>query len=153
MSHECDRIAFLDSCYANCSDGHAPVDVTSSTVSWGSNGFLVKSCSDTTPFYPVCQVLSCPSSALLDDDTVEGLDCVVTCADGYTAAGDTETTLTCVLNPELQSLLLESSAHPCELASFHSESRLPRTQSSRTLAPPLARTAMQRFQGPRFPLY
>ena len=41
---------------------------------------------------------------------------MVTCAGGYTAAGDTETTLTCVLNPELQSLLLEGSAHSCELA-------------------------------------
>ena len=63
--------------------------------------------------YPVCKVLSCQSGALLLDDTVEGLDCssltlgeacVVTCADGYTAAGDTETTLTCAFNPELQSL-------------------------------------------------
>ena len=58
--------------YANCSDGYAPVDVTSSTLSCGSNGFLV---SDTTPLCPVCKVLSCPSSALLDDDIVEGLDC------------------------------------------------------------------------------
>ena len=94
MSHDCDRIAFLESCYANCSDGYAPVDVTSPTLPCGSNGFLV---SDTTPFYPVCQVLSCASTTLLDEDTVEGLDCssltlgeacVVTCADGYTAAGE-----------------------------------------------------------------
>ena len=122
MSYDCDRIAFRESCKANCSDGYASVDVTSATLSCGSNDFLV---SDPTPFYPVCKVLSCPSSALLDDDTVEGLDCssltlgescVVTCADGYTAAGDSETTLTCVFNPELQSLLLEGPAHSCELA-------------------------------------
>ena len=35
----------------------------------------------------------------------------MTCADGYTSEGDSETTLTCVFNPELQ-----SSAHSCELA-------------------------------------
>ena len=139
MSHECDRIAFLESCYVNCSDGYAPVDVTSATLSCGSDGFLV---SDTTLLYPVCKVLSCPSSALLDDDTVEGLDCssltlseacVVTCAGKYIAAGDTETTLTCVLIPELQSLLLEfcsfmriGAVRPQHThASFHSESRLP----------------------------
>ena len=115
-------------------------DVTSPTLSCGSNGFVV---SDTTPFYPVCKVLSCPSSALLDHDTVEGLDCSswtlgkaweVTCADRYTAAGDTETPLTCVLNPELQSLLLEGfcsfmrvgAVRPQHThASFHSESRRP----------------------------
>ena len=56
----------------SCSDGDALVDVTCCTRSCGSNGFVV---SDTTPFYPVCKALSCPSSALLDDDTVEGLDC------------------------------------------------------------------------------
>ena len=63
--------------------------------------------------------------ALLDEDTVEGLVCssltlceafVVCCADGYTAAGDTETTLTCVFDPELQSMLLEGSTHSCKLA-------------------------------------
>ena len=41
---------------------------------------------------------------------------VVTCAGGYTAAGDTENTLTCVFNPELQSMLLEGSTHSCKLA-------------------------------------
>ena len=122
MSHDCDGIAFLESCYANCSDGYAPVDVTSSTLSCGCNGFVV---SDTTPFYPVCRALSCPSSALLDDDTVEGLDCsslilgaacVVTCADGFSSAGDTENTLTCVVDPELQSMLREGSTHSCKLS-------------------------------------
>ena len=52
-------------------------------------------------FYPVGKALSFPSSVLLDDDTVEGLDwssltwgeaCVRTGAARYTAAGDTETT-------------------------------------------------------------
>ena len=52
MSLDCDGIAFLESCYASCSDGCAPVDVTPSTRSGGSNGFLV---SDTSPFYPVCK--------------------------------------------------------------------------------------------------
>ena len=119
MSYNCDEIAFLESRYANCSDGYAPVDVTSSTLSCGSNGFLV---SDTTPFYPVGKALSCPSSALLEDDTVEGLDCssltmrATTCADGYTAAGDTETTLTCVFDPELQSMVLKGSTHSGKLA-------------------------------------
>ena len=105
----------------NCSDGYATVDVTSAALFCGSNGFLV---SDTTPFYPVGKALSCPSRALLDDDTVESLDCssltvgeacVVTCADGYTAAGDTETTLTCFFDPELQSMLLKCSAQTCKL--------------------------------------
>ena len=41
---------------------------------------------------------------------------VVTCADGYTAAGDTETTMTCVFDPELQSMLLDGSTHSCKLA-------------------------------------
>ena len=122
MSHDCDGIAFLESCYANCSDGYAPVDVTSSSRSCGSSGFLV---SDTMPVYLVCKAFSCPSSALLDDDTVGGLDCsswtlgeawVVTCADGCTAAGDTETTMTCVFDPELESMLLEGSTHSCKLA-------------------------------------
>ena len=85
-------------------------------------------------FYPVCKVLSCPSSALLDDDTVEGLDCsslplgetcVVTCADGHTAAGDTETTLTCVSDPELQSMLLEGSTHSCKLAPCNLSTLMP----------------------------
>ena len=41
---------------------------------------------------------------------------MVTCADGYIAARDTETTLTCIFDSELRSLLLEGSAHPCELS-------------------------------------
>ena len=45
------------------------------------------------------------------------------CADAYTAAGDTETTLTCVFDPELQSMLLEGSTHsgklaPCDLSTL-----------------------------------
>ena len=92
VSHDCDGIAFWDSHYANCSDCYVPVDVTYSTLSCRSNSFLVR---DTPSFYSVCESLSCLSSALLDDDTVEGLDCssltvdeacVVTCAGGYTAA-------------------------------------------------------------------
>ena len=96
-SHDCDGIAFLDSFCASCLDDYAPVDVTSSTLSCGYNGFLV---SDTTPFYAVC-ALFCPSSALLNDDTVEGSDCVVTCTDGYIVARDTETTLTYIFDSEL----------------------------------------------------
>ena len=96
MSHDCDGITFLESCHGNRSDGYVSVDVTSPTLSCGSNGFLA---SDTTPFYSVGKALSCPGSALLDDDTVQGLDCssltlgearVVSCADGDTAAGDTD---------------------------------------------------------------
>ena len=90
-------IAFLESWYSYCPDGYVPVDVTSSTWFCGSNGSLV---TNAPSLYSVCQVLSCPSSVLLEDDVVEGLGCysltlgeawVVTCADGYTAAGDTET--------------------------------------------------------------
>ena len=102
MSRGWDGIAFWESRCANFSDCHVPVDVTCSTLSCGSNGVLVR---DTLSFYSVCNVLSCPSSALLDGDTVEGMDCssvtlgeacVVTCADGRTAAGDIEFTMTCV---------------------------------------------------------
>ena len=103
MNHDGDGIAFWESRHANCSDGYVPVDVTSSTLSCGSNGFLVR---DTPSFYPVGKALSYPGSALLNDDTVEGLDCssltlgeacVVTCTYGYIAAGGTETTLMCVV--------------------------------------------------------
>ena len=68
------------------------------------------------------QNLLLPGSALLDDDTVEGWvalleACVVTCADGYTAAGDTEITMTCIFDLELTSMLLEGSTHSCQQAS------------------------------------
>ena len=107
MSHECDGIAFWESYYANCSDFHVYVDVTYSTLSSGSNDSRVR---DTPLFYSVRSVLYGPSSALLDDDTVQGLDLssltlgearVVTCSDGYTAAGDTEITMTCIFDLEL----------------------------------------------------
>ena len=45
MSNDWDGIAFDESRYANCSDCYVPVDVTNSTLSCGSNSFLV---SDTT---------------------------------------------------------------------------------------------------------
>ena len=132
MSHEWDGIAFSESRYANCSDCYVPVDVTYSTLSCGSNSVLVR---DTLSFYSVCKVLSCPSSALLDDATVEGLDyltlgeaCVVACADGYTAAGDIEITMTCVLDLELTGHMSLGKWALCDLstarASFHRESRL-----------------------------
>ena len=69
-------------------------------------------------FIPFAKSLSCLSSALLDDDIAGGLDCsswtfgeacVGTCADGYTAAGDTETTITHSFDLELTSTLLEGS--------------------------------------------
>ena len=114
-----------------------PVDVTYSTLSCGYTSFLDR---DTMSFYSVCKVLSCPSSALVDDDTVEGLDCSsltlgeacgVACADGHTPAGDIEITMTCVfdLGPTSMSQL-EDSTHSCKLAPcdlstlpafFHSE--------------------------------
>ena len=55
---------------------------------------------------------------------------MATCADGCTAAGDTETTLTCVFDPELQSMSLEGSTRsgklePCDLSTL----RLPSTVS------------------------
>ena len=73
-----------------------PVDVTYSTLSVGFNIFRVW---DTPSVYSVRTVLYGPSSALLDDDTVLGLDCcsltlgetcVVTCSDAYTAAKDAD---------------------------------------------------------------
>ena len=166
VSHDCDGIAFLESCYAKCSGGYAPVDVTSSTLSCGSNGFLV---SNITPFCPVYKVLSCPSSALQDDDSVEGLDCssltlgeacLVTCADGYTAAEDIETTLTCVFDPELQSMLLEGSPHSCKLAPCNLSTLMPPSTVSHDCPNTVfgesctahAHTAMQRFLGRRLPL-
>ena len=110
MSHDCDRIAFLKSCYANFSDGYAPVNVTSSTPPCGSN-----------------KVLSRPSSALHDDHTVEGLDCsslilgkacVVSCADGDTAAEP--------VTGGFCSFMRVDAVRPQQThASFHSESRLP----------------------------
>ena len=138
----------------------------SPTLSCGSNGFLVR---DTTPFYPVGRALSFPSSALLDDDTVESLECssltlgeacVVTCAGRYTAAGDTETTLTCVFDPEMQSMLLEGSTHsgkwaPCDLSTLIPPSTVSnaRTQFSESLASQITQTAVQRFQGRQLPLF
>ena len=71
MCHDCDGIASWES-YANCSDCYVPVDVTYSTLSCGSDSFLVR---DAPSFHSVCKVLCCLSSALLDDDIAEGLDC------------------------------------------------------------------------------
>ena len=104
---------------------YAPVGVVSSTLSCGSNGSLV---SHAHPFYPAGEDLSCPSSALLDDGTGESLDgssltlgeaCAVTYADGYTAARDTKTTLTCVFRASMQSLSLEGSTHSGRRASSY----------------------------------
>ena len=74
MSHDCNGIAFfwnlvklIVQTVTRPSTSYLPPCLVDPI-----NGFLV---SDTTPFYPVGKVLSCPSSALLDDDTVEGLDC------------------------------------------------------------------------------
>ena len=118
-----DGIVFLESCHANCSDEYASVGVISSTLSWVSIGFLV---SNADPFYLGGKDLSCTSSAFLDDGTGESLEgssltlgeaCAVTYADGYTAARDTKTTLTCVFEPELQSLSLVGSNHSGRRAS------------------------------------
>ena len=82
----------------------ASVDVTPSTWSCGSNGFLAR---DTPSFDSVHK--AGPSRAFLDDDTVEGSDCSsltlgeareVACVDRYSKAGNTETTTTCVFGPE-----------------------------------------------------
>ena len=47
-SHDRDGIVFLESCHTNCSDEYVPVCVASSTLSCGSNGFLV---TNAGPFY------------------------------------------------------------------------------------------------------
>ena len=65
---------FWESFYANGSDCFVPVDVTCSTLSCGSNSFRVR---DNPSFYSVRTVLYGPSSALLNDDTMEGLDCLL----------------------------------------------------------------------------
>ena len=164
MSHDCGGIAFLESCCAHCSDGFAPVDVTSSTLSCESCGFLVR---DTTPFYPVDKALSFPSSGLLDH-TVEGLDwssltlgeaCVVTCGDRDTAAGDTEITMTCVVDQELTSMLLKSSHHSCQWVLGDLRALMPPSIANHRRPmtvpgkPPIARATMQRFLGRQPPLY
>ena len=92
---------------------HAPIDVTSSYRVLGrSNGFFAR---NAPSFYSVYKVLSCPSRALLEDDTVEGLDCFsltlgkackVTCADRHTAVGNIEITMTCDFDLEPTSILL-----------------------------------------------
>ena len=129
MSHDWDGIAFGESRCANCSDCDRPVDITCSTLSCGYTSFLVR---DTLSFYSVCTVLSCPSSALLDDDTVEGLDCSsltlaeacgVACADGHTPAGDIDITMTCVFDLGPTSTELEGATHsrklaPCDLSTL-----------------------------------
>ena len=116
MSHDCDGIAFLESCFAKCSDGYSPVRITSFTLSCGSNGFLVHA------------ILSRWRSLVLPEQCAPrrrhrgglglpmGEACAVTCADGYNAAGDTDTTSTCVFDPELQSMSLEGSTHSCRSA-------------------------------------
>ena len=110
-------------CRPNAQTVIRPSTSHSSPWSCGSNGVLV---SDTTPMYSVCTVLSCPSSALLEDDTMEGLDCssltlgkayVVTCAGGHTAVEDSEIRTTRVFDLELASTLREDSAHSCKWAS------------------------------------
>ena len=76
----------------------------------GFNGSLVR---NAPSFYSLCKALSAPSSVLLEDDIVEGLDCsyltlgkacLVTCADGHAAAEDTEITTKCVFDPDLTSM-------------------------------------------------
>ena len=76
-------------------------------------------------FCSVCTVLWCPNTALLDDDTVEGLDrfsltlgeaCVLTCVDEYVVAGDAEITMTCIFDLELTSKMLEASTGSCQWA-------------------------------------
>ena len=57
VSHDRDRIVFLESCHSSCSDGDASVDVTSSTWPCGSNGFLIR---NTTSFDSVCKVFIWP---------------------------------------------------------------------------------------------
>ena len=127
MCHFCNGVSFLERWHGNCSDDHVLVDVTSATLSCGFNGFLA---SNTTPFYPVCKSLLCPSSAIFDNDTL-GVACAVTGANGHTTERDAEVTLTCVFDPELQSMLLEGSFYSCKLspcdikhpyAFFHSDS-------------------------------
>ena len=97
----------------------------------GSNGSLVR---NAPSFCSVCKVLSCPSSVLLKDDIVEGLDCscftwckacVVICADGHTATGDTEITMKCVFYQELTSMLSEGSTHSCKWASCDLSTPMP----------------------------
>ena len=106
MSHDWDAIAFHESRCANCSDCHMPVDVTFSTLSCGSNSFLVR---DTLSFDSVCKI-HCSSLTF-------GEACGVACSDGHTAAEDTEIRMKCVFDLDLSSMLPEDSTHACKWAS------------------------------------
>ena len=53
---------FGESRYANCSDGYAPVDVTSPTLSCASNGFLVTDTPSFIPFAKPCLARAVRSS-------------------------------------------------------------------------------------------
>ena len=93
MTHDGDGIAFFESYYANCSADHTRPWMLHLLPGLGHpTAFLSAALRH---FIPFAKVLCCPSSALLDDESVEGLDrssltlgeaCVVTCANGYTAA-------------------------------------------------------------------
>ena len=75
------------------------------------------------------------------------------CADGYTAAGDTETTITCLYDPELPSRLLKG---------FHSFMQVGAARLSPSVPPSTLShdcpdgttdcSSGERFQGPRLPL-
>ena len=124
MSHDWDAIAF----------GNLVMQIVQ-TVTCTVDVYLCPPClvdpmsllvRDTLSFDSVCKFLFSPSSALIDDATVEELDCssltlgeacVVTCADGHTAAGDIEITMTCVFDLELTGILLEDSTHSGRWAS------------------------------------
>ena len=77
-------------------------------------------------------VLYCPSSVLLDDGTLEGLDCSsltlgeargVACADGHAAAEDMEITMTCFFRSGKDERIAGGIYHsgksaPCDLSTF-----------------------------------
>ena len=62
MIHDCDGIAFLGSCYANCSDGYAPVDVTSSTCLVAPKAFLSGTLRHLIPLAKPCLARAARSS-------------------------------------------------------------------------------------------
>ena len=73
VSHDCDRIAFLESCHANCETVTRPSTSHLPPCLVDPMAFLSATIRHFIPF--VKPSLSCPSSALLDDDIVEGVDC------------------------------------------------------------------------------
>ena len=128
---------FLEPCYVNSSDVYrsrrrhnlppCPVDPMAFLSATLRQFFpLAKPC----PSRAVCFSTTTPWNAWIGSSLTLGEACVVTGAGRYTAAGDTETTMTCVSDPELPSMLLEGSTHSGKLAPCDLSTLMPRSTVS-----------------------